>query len=112
VLVILNYPTRLAVAQPAGDPWCGTYVKLGDQAILSPDGRVPHVAITRDADGYRLSKPYDGDTFIEVEKGVLQDSNKILGRIYLGSVQFAGGSRKSATVLRAEVCYEAFLLCR
>src|SRR5262245_41230630 len=29
---------------------------------------------------------------------------------YLGSMQFAGASKKSATVLRAELCHEGFIL--
>ena len=112
VLVFPGYAARSAAAHPPADPWCGTYAKLEQHGLQSPDGRAPRIEITRQDDGYHLSKPYDSYTFSEVEKGVLQDRNKVLGKIFLGSAQFAGDSKKSATVLRAEFCYEVFLLWR
>jgi hypothetical protein len=111
-IAALAEPDKTAAAQPADDPWCGTYLKFAEFDFLRTEGSAPRIAITRDGDGYRLSKPYDAYKFIEVEKGVLQDSQKIFGSIYLGSAQFVAGSKKPATVLRVEFCYEHFHLWR
>jgi hypothetical protein len=95
------------------DPWSGTYTKFEEYDFPSTAGRAPHITITRDEDGYyHLSKPYDSFKFVEVEKGVLEDSGKVFGRIYLGSAQFVAGPKKPATVLRADFCYEHFHLWR
>jgi hypothetical protein len=110
-LVPLPRPEKEATAA-TDDPWSGTYLKFAEFDFLRTDGSAPHITITRDGDGYRLSKPYNDHKFIEVEKGVLEDSKKIFGKIYLGSTQFVAGSKKPATVLKAEFCYEHFHLWR
>ena len=91
--------------QPA-DPWAGTYVKYR----RGPYGDVEQVkvTITKGADGYYLSKPYNGRRFTEVEKGVLSDGKGGLGSIVAGSATFADGVR--VPILRAEFCYEQFIL--
>jgi hypothetical protein len=104
---------KSVVAESAvDDPWCGNYLKFAEFDFLRTEGSAPRITITRDGDGYRLSKPYDDYKFIEVEKGVLEDSKKLFGKIYLGSAQFVAGSQKPATVLRVEFCYEHFHLWR
>ena len=93
-------------AEPAreqADPWVGTY--RGDSY---GNARQATVTITKGADGYYLSKPYDGRKFTEVEKGVLSDVKGGLGRIILGTAKFADGT--SVQVLRGDFCYEQFIL--
>src|SRR5262249_34214475 len=71
-------------------------------------GEAQWIKISKGADGYYLSKPYAERTFIEVEKGVLSDGKGGLGKIYLGSAEFADGKR--VPILRVEFCYEQFIL--
>jgi hypothetical protein len=107
-----DFAARTAGAQPPSDPWCGTYLKLGGWRPSGQDGLAPYVTITRDGEGYyRLNEPpYQSSRFIEVEKGVLEDREKGLGKIYLGSVQYVAGRRQPETMLKAEFCYDGFYL--
>lgn len=92
------------------DRWEGTYLKYGRYDIHRQGQFREALAITisKHGNGYRLSTPYDSWTFTEVEKGVLSDGKGGLGKIYLGSAEFADGKR--VPVLRAEFCYEQFIL--
>jgi hypothetical protein len=98
-------------ARPS-DPWVGTYVKY---AVYDPHrsghfGEAVKITITRDRDGYSLGKPYADRRFREVEKGVLSDGPSGLGRVHLGAAEYADGVK--IPILRAEFCYEQFLLYR
>jgi len=100
-------------AQPAArdtDPWVGTYLKFGqyDSARQGSFGEAQQITITKEADGYRLTKSFDTYLFVEKTKGVLTDSRGILGSLFLGSVEFSDGQRR--TVIRCEFCYEHFIL--
>jgi hypothetical protein len=100
-------------AEPAArkaTPWAGTYLKYAryDTDRRGQFGEARQVTITKGDDGYHLSKPYDGRTFTESEKGVLSDGAGGLGKLYLGYAEFADGKR--VRVLRAEFCYEQFIL--
>ena len=100
-------------AEPAAektDPWAGTYLKYGryETQRQGQFGEARAITISKDDHGYRLSAPYDKWTFTEVERGVLSDREGGIGKIYLGSAEFADGKR--VPVLRAEFCYERFIL--
>jgi hypothetical protein len=90
--------------------WTGTYVKYArfDTRRHGRFGEAQRVTITKSDDGYRVSGAYNGRMFTEAEKGVLSDGKGGLGRIYLGSVDFSDQQR--ARVLRADFCYESFIL--
>lgn len=95
------------------DPWVGTYLKYDryDTRRQGQFGEAQQVTITRDGNGYRLSKPYNGWKFTEVRKGVLSDvegGGPHLGKLILGTAKFADG--KHTRVLRAEFCYDWFFL--
>lgn len=94
------------------DPWVGTYVKYAvyDTQRSGQCGEALRITITKDRDGYSLGKPYADRRFREVEKGVLSDGTGGLGRILLGSAEFADGVK--VPLLRAEFCYERFILYR
>jgi hypothetical protein len=66
------------------------------------------ITISKDDCGCRLSAPKDKWTFTEVEQGGLSDREGRIGKIYLGPAEFADGKR--VPVLRAEFCYERFIL--
>ncbi|OWK45714.1 hypothetical protein [Fimbriiglobus ruber] len=96
-------------AEPAPkptDPWAGTYIK--GTLFFVGKAEQEQLTITKGADGYYLSKPFDGRKFTEVEKGVLSDGNGGFGKIVAGSATFADGSR--IRILRADFCYEQFIL--
>lgn len=100
-------------AEPAAekkDPWVGTYLQYSrhDSHRQGQFGEARAVTISKHEGGYRLSAPYDSWTFTEVEKGVLSDGKGGIGKIYLGSAEFADGKR--VPVLRADFCYEWFIL--
>jgi len=100
-------------AEPAAekkDPWVGTYLKYGrfETQRQGQFGEARAITISKDEKGYRLSAPYDSWTFKEVEKGVLSDGKGGIGKIYFGSAEFADGKR--VPVLRADFCYEWFIL--
>jgi hypothetical protein len=100
-------------AEPAArqvDPWPGEYLKFSryDKERTGQFGEAQKIAITKTAEGYYLSKPYADRKFTEVENGVLSDGPGGLGEIYLGSAEFVDGKR--VPILRAEFCYEQFIL--
>ena len=105
---------RANTAEPAAQEaqrWEGRYLFYDryDNKREGQFGEARKVTITRDGDGFKLSiKPYDGYKFFEKTKGVLSDTKDVLGKIYLGSAEFADGKR--ARVLRVEFCYEYFIL--
>jgi hypothetical protein len=101
--------TAEPTAQEA-DRWLGRYLKYAryDSHRQGQFGEAQQITITKKDDGYYLSKPYDLRKFTEVEKGVLSDAPGGLGKIYLGSAEFADGKR--FRVLRVEFCYEHFIL--
>ncbi len=109
----LALATHRGGAEPAAgtaDPWSGTYLKYDryDTHRQGQFGEAQQITITRDGDGYRLSKPYEGRKFTEVRKGVLSDGKGGLGKLYLGTAEFADGKR--VRILRAEFCYDWFIL--
>jgi hypothetical protein len=116
ILLALTLLTSLVVlassgtAEPAAekkDPWVGTFLQYGryDSHRQGQFGEARSITISKHESGYRLSAPYDSWTFTEVEKGVLSGE---IGKIYLGSAEFANGKR--VPVLRADFCYEWFIL--
>jgi hypothetical protein len=66
------------------------------------------ITITRDGDAYTLSKPYETWKFKEIKKGVLSDGKGGIGTIYHGTATYADGQQ--VRILRAEFCYEQFIL--
>jgi hypothetical protein len=100
-------------AEPAAqeaDRWVGEYLKYAryDTERRGQFGEAQQIRIAKGADGYYLSKPYAETKFTEVKNGVLSDGKGGLGKIYLGSAEFADGKR--VQILRAEFCYEQFIL--
>lgn len=91
------------------DPWEGTYLKHAEHGYGGADHqgwwRVPQITITKTADGYSLGKAYPEFVFTEVKPGVLKSG---LGLLTRGTVEYADG--RTARVLRAEFCYESFVL--
>lgn len=98
--------------QQEADPWIGTYFKFSryDTDRIGQFGEAQTITITKERDGYALSKPYARGLFLEKAKGVLSDGQGGLGTIYLGTVEYADGKKES--MLRVEFCYEDFYLCR
>lgn len=94
------------------DPWVGSYLKYAkyDTKRDGKFGEAQTITVTKDRDGYLLAKPYDHARFTEKSKGVLSDGDGGLGKIFLGTVEYADG--KKETVLRVEFCYEDFILYR
>ncbi len=94
------------------DPWIGSYLKYAryDTGRTGQFGEALTITISKDRDGYAMSKPYAEAHFKEKTKGVLSDGDGGLGKIYLGSVEYADG--KKDTILRVEFCYENFILYR
>lgn len=94
------------------EPWVGSYWKYAryDTGRTGQFGEAQLMTISKDRDGYTLSKPYADAHFTEKTKGVLSDREGGLGKIYLGSVEYADG--KKETILRVEFCYENFVLYR
>jgi hypothetical protein len=110
VTVFMALPPGLAEpAAKVDDPWVGTYswsIFGGGKALDTP--REPRITITKDGDGYKLSKPFDKYEFKEVKKGVLAGDKGALGYVYLGAMEFSDG--RKARVLFADFCYESFYL--
>lgn len=94
------------------EPWIGSYLKYAryDTGRTGQFGEAQTITISKDRDGYTLSKPYADAHFKEKTKGVLSDGDGGLGKIYLGSVEYSDG--KKDTILRVEFCYEDFVLFR
>lgn len=94
------------------DPWIGSYLKFAryDTGRTGQFGEALTITISKDRDGYSMSKPYADAHFKEKTKGVLSDGDGGLGKIYLGSVEYADGKKDS--ILRVEFCYEDFVLYR
>lgn len=94
------------------DPWIGTYLKYSryDTRRTGQFGEAETITLSRDRDGYSLSKPYAQAHFKEMTKGVLTDGQGGLGKIYLGTAEYADG--KKISILRVEFCYEDFVLYR
>lgn len=94
------------------DPWIGSYLKYSryDTGRTGQFGEALTITISKDRDGYCMSKPYADAHFKEKTKGVLSDRDFGLGKIYLGSVEYADGKKDS--ILRVEFCYEDFVLYR
>ena len=97
----------------AKSEWEGSYlkfVKLIPHKMAQFES-VPTVTIKKMGENeYTLGKMYADRVFKEVEKGVLSDGEGGLGKLYFGSVEFAGGFR--AKVLGVDFCYEDFILYR
>src|SRR6185295_7263816 len=111
LLVGLMMVAAAGTAEPEkADRWAGTYLKYGRYDIHREGqfGEARAITISKHGNGYRLSAPYEAWTFTEVEKGVLSDGKGGIGKIYLGSTEFADGKR--VKVLRADFCYEWFIL--
>lgn len=98
---------RSADPTPESDPWVGTYRRFGGYPWQKNEER-DSIKITKEGDTYKLSAPYDHWEFKETEKGVL--TCRTMGTINLGTAEFPKGD--SARVLRAEFCYEMFILYR
>ncbi len=100
-----------SVAQDT-DPWVGSYLKYAryDLGRLGQFAEAQTITISKNGDGYSLSKPYDEAQFKEITKGILSDRVGGLGKIFFGSVEYADGKKDS--ILRAEFCYEDFILYR
>lgn len=94
------------------DPWVGVYLKFAkyDSSRIGQFGEAETITISKDRDGYYLSKPYADAQFKEKARGVLSDREGGWGKIYLGSVEYADGKKES--ILRVEFCYEDFFLYR
>jgi len=109
-LVVLASSRTAERATEKTDPWVGTYLQYGrfETQRQGQFGEARTITISKDERGYRLSAPYDSWTFTEVEKGVLSDGKGGIGKIYLGSAEFADGKR--VPVLRADFGYEWFIL--
>lgn len=97
---------------PESDRWVGTYLKYSkyDTARTGQFGEAQSITISKDGDGYSLSKPYADAHFREETKGVLSDRPGGLGKIYFGTAEYSDG--KKASILRIEFCYENFILYR
>jgi hypothetical protein len=80
------------------------------RARLKGTGEAQTITITKDANGYSLGKPYDDQHFTEGTRWVLSDGKGGLGKVYLGSAEYADG--KKVPILRVEFCYENFVLYR
>jgi hypothetical protein len=106
--------TSQAAESPSrdADPWVGTYLKYSkyDTKRVGQFGEAQTITISKDRDGYALSEPYADAHFRERTKSVLSDRPGGLGKIFFGSVDYADG--KKVSVLRAEFCYENFVLYR
>lgn len=92
------------------DRWVGTYHQFDfyQRNKAEAGQQVPTRKITKDEQGYHL-EGYPHFTFIEVEKGILQDGKEAsLGRIYLGETKYADG--RTARTLEVSFCYESYLL--
>jgi len=110
MLTVLPWSYSAEPAQrckPPADPWVGSYIKSNRWSIEKEPERF---TITKREDGsYRLSgKPYDSFKFTEIEKGVLSCGKRGIGKLILGDVTFADGTK--SRVIRAEFCYEQFLM--
>ena len=94
------------------EPWIGSYLKYArfDTERIGSSGEAQTITISKDRDGYSLSKPYADAHFQEKTKGVLSDGDGGLGKIYFGTVEYADGKKYS--ILRVEFCYEDFVLYR
>ena len=66
--------------------------------------------VVRDGTGYRLNGNYADYWFVPDGEGQLRDDDGVLGTITLGTLQFDDGPERSIRVLRAEFCYERFVL--
>lgn len=113
VLCVVAYVCQSAEPPPeAVDPWIGSYHKhaVFHDSLSSRDGKAVRLTISKSDDGYVFGELYTGRVFHEVEKGVLSDGQGGLGKIYLGTVEYADG--KKARVLRADFCYEDFVMYR
>lgn len=112
----LTCQAEIGIAQelspPEKDPWVGAYLKYGqyDTGRTGQFGEAQTIRVTKDRDGYSLSAPYSHAHFKERSKGVLSDGDGGLGKIYLGSLEYPDGTK--ATILRADFCYEDFILYR
>ena len=94
------------------DPWVGNYLKFGRYRYRgdAQSKEALQISITKDEQGYKLDPTYATQHFTEIKPGVLSDGQGGLGKIYLGSADFADGFQ--IPVLRAEFCYEQFFLYR
>ena len=94
------------------DPWVGGYLKFGRYRYRrgGQSKEALKISITKDEQGYQLDPVYATQHFTEIKPGVLSDGPGGLGKIYLGSAEFADGFK--IPVLRAEFCYEHFILYR
>ncbi len=101
-------PPALAAESPP-DYFCGKFENIGG---YFPHAKDPHhVEIAKEGNEYGLvgTNSYDKYRFVKVEDGVLQDKEKHLGKIYMGTTTFQGLDIK-LRVLKADFCYNSFLL--
>ncbi len=113
VLCVLAYVCQSAEPpQETVDPWLGSYHKhaVFHDSLSSRDGKAVRLTIRKSDEGYAFEELYTGRVFREIEKGVLSDGQGGLGKIYLGTVEYADG--RKAPVVRADFCYEHFVLYR
>lgn len=112
-LCVIAYVCQSAeLPQGTVDPWIGSYHKhaVFHDSLSSRDGKAVRLTISKNNDGYVFGELYTGRVFHEVEKGVLSDGQGGLGKIYLGTVEFANGTK--ARVLKVDFCYEDFVMYR
>ncbi len=109
----LLYPATLCPPAMAADSpqdyFCGKFENIGG---FFPHAKDPHhMEIAKEGNEYRLigTNSYDKYRFVKVDDGVLQDKEKHLGKIYMGTTTFKGLDMKMR-VLKADFCYNSFLL--
>ncbi len=107
------YPATLCMPAIAADSppdyFCGKFENIDGYFPHAKDPR--HVEIAKEGNEYRLigTKVYDQYRFVKTEDGILQDKERHLGKIYMGTTTFKGLDTKMR-VLKADFCYNSFLL--
>lgn len=93
----------------ATDFFCGKFEPIG--GFFPKVINVRRLEIAKEGNEYRLigTKMYDKYRFVKTEDGILQDKEKILGKIHMGTATFKGSDVK-LRILKAEFCYNNFLL--
>lgn len=101
-------PPALAIESPA-DPFCGKFENVGGYFPHAKDPR--HIEIVKEGTFYRLigSKSYDEYRFTKTEDGILEDKEKHLGKIHMGTATFKG-LKTQMRILKVEFCYNSFVL--
>ena len=107
-LLAAGAPRALSV-ETTPDYFCGKFQNLGGYFPHAKDQQ--HVEIVKEGNEYRLigTKSYDTYRFVKVEDGVLEDKDKHLGKIHMGTTTFKGLDMKMR-ILKVDFCYNSFLL--